>query len=704
MPPVSEAQRRAMEAAAHGHSTLGIPAKVGREFVGKDAFRLDIKMPDRDSWPDAPKPGERSGKARDSAAGVLFADPEGRVLLLHRSPAGDHPATWGLPGGRVENKETPEAAADREVREELGEDAAPTDAGRKALDRRVFGDVAFTTFGQPVEKPFAPTLNDEHDGYVWAPLNALPSPLHPGLAETLKEQLGVAEDMEPEDWKGLVGGLLKFLSEEEREPEHAQDGFALDKASVRRVDADGRLHVEVSNISKANVCPYLGKEIPDYEKLGLNPDRVYQLLRDPDELAKAAKSFDNIPLLKEHVPITVTDYDPKLIVGSTGTDAGITGPYLRNSLVIWDDKAIQGVESKKKYELSSAYRYKPDMTPGVTRDGVRYDGVMRDIIGNHVALVEEGRAGDDVVVGDSKLKLENHTMSKTVLSPKAAVAVGALLVGLRPLLAKDQKVNLAPIFQGVNAKNWKTSKPKFLGALDKALKGKLAKDANLADIHEMLDSLDKGGAEEEDEVKEEDLGVDTEAEAAEENATTTNDEEPWAKAKAHLAGKISEDDMDALDEIMGGQGAQDAGEDLLDDDKTKRTQSFGATPTRTAKDKVPGKQPVGLDKKAMDTALAVHGEKVRRDTLAQLNAIAEAREVVRPHVGALSMAVDSAEQVYEFCLKQKGVDLAGVPPAAYRAMVGLLEAKPRSVFAQDAAPGAAAVTSYDAMFGSGRAA
>lgn len=33
MPAKSQAQFRAMQAAAHGHSTLGIPAKVGREFA-----------------------------------------------------------------------------------------------------------------------------------------------------------------------------------------------------------------------------------------------------------------------------------------------------------------------------------------------------------------------------------------------------------------------------------------------------------------------------------------------------------------------------------------------------------------------------------------------------------------------------------------------------------------------------------------------
>jgi len=35
-PPVSEAQRRAMWAAKSGHSTLGIPKSVGKEFAEAD--------------------------------------------------------------------------------------------------------------------------------------------------------------------------------------------------------------------------------------------------------------------------------------------------------------------------------------------------------------------------------------------------------------------------------------------------------------------------------------------------------------------------------------------------------------------------------------------------------------------------------------------------------------------------------------------
>lgn len=36
MPSTSGAQHRAMEAAAHGHSNLGIPASVGKEFENAD--------------------------------------------------------------------------------------------------------------------------------------------------------------------------------------------------------------------------------------------------------------------------------------------------------------------------------------------------------------------------------------------------------------------------------------------------------------------------------------------------------------------------------------------------------------------------------------------------------------------------------------------------------------------------------------------
>lgn len=170
--------------------------------------------------------------------------------------------------------------------------------------------------------------------------------------------------------------------------------------SVRTFDQDGRLHTASTPISKAQVCIYNAWEIPESEALGLDPNKSYKLFRDPQELRKAAPTFNNLPLLSKHVPITARDHRPDLVIGSTGTDAEFVLPYLRNSLVVWSKDSIDAIESGEQRELSAAYHFCADMKPG-TYMGESYQGVMRQIIGNHIALVREGRAGSDVCVGDS---------------------------------------------------------------------------------------------------------------------------------------------------------------------------------------------------------------------------------------------------------------------------------------------------------------
>jgi hypothetical protein len=183
--------------------------------------------------------------------------------------------------------------------------------------------------------------------------------------------------------------------------EMKQDRMALDRATLRRIDADGHLHVESSAISKANICPYWGGEIPDNEALGLDPKKTYRLFRDPAELEKAAATFNGKPLLILHKVQTADGHDHDLTVGSVN-NAHFEAPYLKAELSVWDAAAIAGINSGEQKELSSAYRYVADMTPG-TYQGEAYDGRMVSIIGNHVALVTEGRAGSDVVVGDNAI-------------------------------------------------------------------------------------------------------------------------------------------------------------------------------------------------------------------------------------------------------------------------------------------------------------
>jgi hypothetical protein len=168
----------------------------------------------------------------------------------------------------------------------------------------------------------------------------------------------------------------------------------------RRIDHDGRLHVDSSNLSKANVCAYLGEEIPYWNELGLSPQKIYMLLRHPDELKRAADSFNGLPILDTHVPMDADSHLPYLVVGTTGSRAKFEPPYLKNAISLWTRDAIDGVNNGAKKQLSCGYSYMPDMTPGVYQ-GQRYDGVMTHLRGNHVALVDEGRCGADCVVGDS---------------------------------------------------------------------------------------------------------------------------------------------------------------------------------------------------------------------------------------------------------------------------------------------------------------
>jgi hypothetical protein len=181
---------------------------------------------------------------------------------------------------------------------------------------------------------------------------------------------------------------------------HRLTHLAFDRASSQRsFDADGRLHVADAAITAARVDEYLGGEIPDFEALRLDPSRTYRLLRDPEELRKAVDTFNNVPLLSRHVPVSADDHQPDLVVGSTGTDAEFNDPYLTNSLVVWAKDAIDDIECGDKKDLSCGYRYTAVMQPG-TFEGVRYDGRMTQICANHVALVSEGRVAG-AVIGDA---------------------------------------------------------------------------------------------------------------------------------------------------------------------------------------------------------------------------------------------------------------------------------------------------------------
>lgn len=168
--------------------------------------------------------------------------------------------------------------------------------------------------------------------------------------------------------------------------------------SMRAKDVDGRLHVRDCRISKANICGYLGREIPKAETLGLEPGRIYQMYRDADALAAAVPTFEGIPLMMHHVSSSADDPRTDMIIGCVRNVRWLA-PYVVADLDVWVGEGIEAIESERQQELSPGYRYEPIMNAGVL-DGQPFDGRMVQIHANHLAIVDTGRTGPDVMVND----------------------------------------------------------------------------------------------------------------------------------------------------------------------------------------------------------------------------------------------------------------------------------------------------------------
>jgi 8-oxo-dGTP diphosphatase len=109
-----------------------------------------------------------------SAAAVLIFDTEGRVLLIRE---GYGRKRYGLPGGVIEEGETPRAAALREVKEELGLDVQATDLVAVYHLRGARGEGLRFFFRAEIlhGEPVVPDTG-EITGFFWTSPSALPMP------------------------------------------------------------------------------------------------------------------------------------------------------------------------------------------------------------------------------------------------------------------------------------------------------------------------------------------------------------------------------------------------------------------------------------------------------------------------------------------------------------------------------------------------
>lgn len=174
-----------------------------------------------------------------------------------------------------------------------------------------------------------------------------------------------------------------------------------DLPSAREDDVNGWTEIKGNPISKVGVFPYSGSQINS----DLEPDKIYMVFRSEQELnnPETIKSFKLLPWTDDHTMLGsegegLTPAERKGIHGVIGEDVYFEDGYLKGNLKVFSDKLANLIDSGKK-ELSIGYRCLYDMSPGMY-NGEKYDFIQREIRGNHLALVDEGRSGHDVSVLD----------------------------------------------------------------------------------------------------------------------------------------------------------------------------------------------------------------------------------------------------------------------------------------------------------------
>ena len=288
---------------------------------------------------------------------IVYTDND-KILWLKRTKDD----SWGFPGGHVEKGESAIEGAIRESREET---MHVPETGLQLI----YEEGRVRLFGCN-DGEFKPELNNEHSEFIWANIENAPYPL-----------------------------FHKIDGEEEEIAEKAEEhASAMDK---REYDTNGWFEVKDNPLSKKGIFQYSGRSIsPECE-----PDRIYNVYRPAEELAteECINSFKLLPWIDNHVMLGsedegLTPAEAKGIQGVIGEDVYFDGEYLKGNIKVFSE-AMSNLIANGKKELSCGYRCRYEYAPGIY-NGEAYDYVQREIRGNHLALVEQGRMGSDVAVLD----------------------------------------------------------------------------------------------------------------------------------------------------------------------------------------------------------------------------------------------------------------------------------------------------------------
>ena len=217
----------------------------------------------------------------------------------------------------------------------------------------------------------------------------------------------------------------------------------------------------------------------------------------PDSLA----SFAGKAITSEHPPVLLDAENTKdYQVGFSGTEVVYDNGFVKAVMTITDRDTIERIMRGDAREVSAGYRVNYDPTPGVTDSGEHYDGIQKEILGNHIAVVRRGRAGPQVklhldrqdAADPSLLSIEeNTTMSAKVVFDGAEFEVTESVALAITKEREDAKMSYEDMKKKYDAMMSEASKMKEeMDAMEKEMKGKCDSAEGRADaLAEQVEEL-----------------------------------------------------------------------------------------------------------------------------------------------------------------------------------------------------------------------
>ena len=208
--------------------------------------------------------------------------------------------------------------------------------------------------------------------------------------------------------------------------------------SERHYDENGYLFVERSPILKAGVMEYLGSELlPEgrstVDGVQIDPQKIYRVNVSLNELKKAKDTFKLAPITDGHIWLGDDGADAKNYQeGTVGENLYIEDGFLYAPLSFTGKAIVEKIKNHKKEELSTSYQNKL-----VRSTNPAYDFDAVDIRGNHLALVDRGRAGSDVRVLNS-IKEKNEMAEEAKLVNEAILELDGERIDLNDLLMNNE--------------------------------------------------------------------------------------------------------------------------------------------------------------------------------------------------------------------------------------------------------------------------